>query len=115
MKNQERIFTRVDADKLTGEKIVVPEGYTAFEEYWVDLGDQWAEKRGAFTDRLDIVEVILPEGVTEISESLFRRCKNLKRISIPESVVPTSMKLLHNRNRFPTQNSLKHLRDNPTI
>lgn len=41
----------------------------------------------AYLDNEDLVELIIPEGVTHIGERAFSKCKNLKKIVLPESLV----------------------------
>ena len=40
----------------------------------------------AFSDRDDIVRVIIPEGVTKIDSGAFRSCSNLQEVVLPESL-----------------------------
>ena len=40
-----------------------------------------------YMDNEDLVEMIIPEGVTHIGERAFSKCKNLKKLVLPESLV----------------------------
>lgn len=40
-----------------------------------------------YMDNEDLVEMVIPEGVTHIGERAFSKCKNLKRLILPESLV----------------------------
>ena len=68
-----RILTEADAEKLTGEHIVIPHGYT-------HIG------RDAFNYRLDIKSVVIPDSVTEIGEQAFSTCFELTHVEVPNSV-----------------------------
>jgi len=39
-----------------------------------------------FADRNDLVEIVIPEGITRIEEDAFIGCSNLERVILPESV-----------------------------
>ena len=45
-----------------------------------------ALRAGAFSDCSDLTEVILPNGITKISESAFADCKKLQKVNIPNGV-----------------------------
>ena len=39
-----------------------------------------------FADRVELVEVIIPEGITRIEKDAFIGCNNLQKVILPESV-----------------------------
>ena len=57
--------------------VVLPNNYN---------GDDYEMGDNVFADRSDIINVIIPDGVTAIGESAFNRCWNLESITIPQSV-----------------------------
>ena len=77
------------SDMMTGTRIVVPDDITAFEVMTIPKNghSNVVETMGVFSGRNDIVEVVLPEGITEITESMFCRCKNLERVVLPDSII----------------------------
>ena len=63
-----------DAKLLTGEHVVIPDGYTHIYS-------------NAFEGRKDIVSVTIPNAVIKIGGWAFASCKNLKNVSIPQGVL----------------------------
>lgn len=43
-------------------------------------------RSGAFAERVELVEVVIPEGITGIEKDAFVGCSNLKRVILPDSV-----------------------------
>lgn len=43
-------------------------------------------KSGQFADRDDLVEIVIPEGITRIEKDAFIGCSNLQRVVLPDSV-----------------------------
>jgi len=68
-----KTMTRKRAGKLTGEHIVIPDGYTV-------IGEK------AFAYRKDIISVTLPDSLTEIGYGTFFGCSSLRNIPIPDGV-----------------------------
>ena len=68
-----KIMTRKCADKLTGEHIVIPDGYTAIEAK-------------AFASRRGVASISLPGSLTMIGYGAFDSCSSLKNITIPVNV-----------------------------
>ena len=62
--------------------VTIPE--TIDEMTVVAIGDN------AFANNTNILEVTIPEGVTEIDESAFADCPQLRNVLVPESVVTIS-------------------------
>jgi len=69
-----KIMTRKCADKLTGEHIVIPDGYTAIEAK-------------AFASRRGVASISLPGSLTMIGYGAFDSCSSLKNITIPDSII----------------------------
>ena len=65
--------------------LVIPEGV---KELAVDYDKLPKDKDGfsAYPNPSALVDVVIPDGVTQIGESAFRGCKSLTSITIPESV-----------------------------
>lgn len=40
----------------------------------------------AFAERVELVEVVIPEGITRIEKDAFVGCSNLQRVVLPDSV-----------------------------
>ena len=59
-------MTKEAADKLTGEHVVIPDGYTEIDG-------------GAFENREDITSMVIPNSVTTIGEGTFFGCRNRGR------------------------------------
>ena len=45
-----------------------------------------AIKSREFADRDDLVEIVIPEGITRIEKDAFIGCNNLQRVILPDSV-----------------------------
>ena len=43
-------------------------------------------KSRKFADRVDLVEIVIPEGITRIEKDAFVGCSYLKRVILPDSV-----------------------------
>lgn len=43
-------------------------------------------KSREFADRDDLVEIVIPEGITRIEKDAFIGCINLQRVNLPDSV-----------------------------
>ena len=71
--NIEKVLTWVEAEELTGEYIVIPEGYTEIEDR-------------AFEGREDIIRVTIPDSMTVIGARAFYMCTSLVGIIIPMGV-----------------------------
>lgn len=71
-----KFLSRAEADKLPGGKLVIPEWHRTFEVYSVptDNPNVFAV-RGVFSGRDDLIEVIIPKGVTELSDDMFLDCR----------------------------------------
>jgi hypothetical protein len=72
--NIKQVFRDSDANKLEGDNIIIPWGFTEIEE-------------SAFSERNDIKSVILPDSIKIIGDRAFAACKNLTSITIPEGVI----------------------------
>ena len=68
-----KILTKEAADKLTGEHIVIPNGYTGIEV-------------GAFERRKDVLSITIPDSVTNIAGLAFAGCVALTSINLPDSM-----------------------------
>jgi hypothetical protein len=67
------VFLKKDAKNMTGDHIIIPDGYSHIEA-------------NAFEGRKDIVSVTLPAGIIKIGAWAFASCKKLSTVSIPEGV-----------------------------
>ncbi len=73
-KNNKKIFSFEEVDKLVGDHIVIPDEYTEIEKW-------------AFMGRMDLVNVVIPDSVITIGDSAFESCDELCTIMIPRNVV----------------------------
>ena len=68
-----KTLTRKRAEKLIGEHIVIPDGYSA-------IGEK------AFANRREIISITFPSSLVDIGYGAFYACTSLKDITIPDSV-----------------------------
>lgn len=52
----------------------------------IDLSDFTVITEGLFSNRNDVVKVVLPYGVKQISNNAFENCNNLEEVVFPESL-----------------------------
>ena len=68
------------------DEICFPTRSYPFEGEILDLNDRTQINANEFTNNLDLINVIIPDGVTFIGHSAFMQCTNLQKVFIPGSV-----------------------------
>ncbi len=97
IENGNAIIERID-NKVTTKELIFPseiEGYPVVEIKYALLGNDIVEKVvipegvikvGGFFDDLDLKEVVLPEGLEEITNDGFCGCKKLQTVNLPSTL-----------------------------
>jgi len=96
-KAKEKIFTRKLAKKLTGEAVIVPDGYTSIGA-WAFFGNRAIKSitlpqsitsiaHNAFYKCYELTKINIPAGVTSIGKHAFRECHSIKKIKLPKGLM----------------------------
>ena len=78
------IFNKKEVRIMKKERIQVTLYNKTLKE--IDLSDFTVITEGLFSNRSDVVKVVLPYGVEQIGNNAFENCNNLEEVVFPESL-----------------------------